>query len=103
MRYDGTKGTLIGKFGPNPYVEITNHKTGEIKRIEIDDSGGQGHGGGDEKLLDGVIDDLNGIESTTHIADQTTLAGHLICFAAEESRLSEGKTINLKEYFKQFK
>ena len=44
MRYDGTKGTLIGKFGPNPYIEITNHKTGEIKRIEIDEKYMEVHG-----------------------------------------------------------
>ncbi len=55
MRYDGTRATLRGRFayGIDDAIEIHDHRTGQVERIDLSSPTGgvTGHGGGD----DGVV------------------------------------------------
>ncbi len=60
-----------------------------------------GHGGGDNKMLKEMFETLEkGGQCRSAITD--SVGGHLIAFAAEESRLSGGELIRLSEFEKKF-
>ena len=96
MRWDGTRATLFGDFSHGRPFEIRiydhgNEDTPEVIRFED----GEGHGGGDDGIMRNFIQALHG-ETTPHqTTARVSLQSHLMCFAAEESRLS-GRTIEMK-------
>ena len=62
-----------------------------------------GHGGGDMGLVKGVISLFaNGIpsKSTTYI--DKSIESHFVALAAEESRLNDGKVIDMEEWINKF-
>ena len=57
-----------------------------------------GHGGGDEGIIRDFIDAIN--ESDEKLRSvAVSLISHLMAFAAEESRLNQGQSINIDEYY----
>lgn len=79
--------------------EIILQKFGEKEElIPIDESSadGFGHGGGDYGIMESFIGLVNG-EGDNLTSAQASLQSHLMCFAAEESRL-EHRVVNMKEY-----
>lgn len=96
----GTKGVLRGgpglREGPDgAELWLRDHRSESDHAIPVEnpDSGGyQGHGGGDF----GLIDSLD-----RHLAQPGSddwLESHLICFAAEQSRLANGRSIDLSAF-----
>jgi len=58
-----------------------------------------GHGGGDNKIMRQFIDSIRH-ESKHHISSaEVSLRSHLMAFAAEESRLNQGKSIDLDHFY----
>jgi predicted dehydrogenase len=97
LRWDGSRATLFGDFSHGRPFEIRIHDHGNEDNPEIirfDD--GAGHGGGDEGLMRNFVKALRG-ETTPHqTTARVSLQSHLMCFAAEESRLS-GRMVELSE------
>lgn len=77
---------------------IRHHHTGEIERITLKDEGAAsgygGHGGGDYGLIDALDHMLGGADTQAPLIDDA-LEGHLIAFAAEESRLQGGRIVEV--------
>ena len=97
MRYDGTRATLRGVFhhGRDDHIEILDHLTGKVERIQPV-SGGSGHGGGDEGLMAAFVRAVRG-ERQVMTDARASLESHLMAFAAEQARLQE-KTIYLDAF-----
>ncbi len=74
---------------------VTNFTTGETKERKIIPTGRVGHGGGDEKLVHAFYDFLCGEYKGNSLSGvRVSCDNHLLCFVAEESRVT-GKTIEL--------
>ena len=92
LKIFGTKGQIQADMGTR---EIVLHRFGEEKRTVPLDMGGNmsGHGGGDYGLMRDFLSVLReGGESRTSAA--ISLQSHLMCFAAERSRV-EHRVIEL--------
>jgi predicted dehydrogenase len=96
MRYDGTRATLRGKFsyGINDSIEIHDHLTGRIERIDPQ-AGGSGHGGGDAGVMAAFVKVLREPRAESIPAvpaalttSRESLESHLMAFAAEEARVN---------------
>jgi hypothetical protein len=55
-----------------------------------------GHSGSDFNMMEQLFKVLNGIKGNGVSYLETSIESHLMCFAAEESRLNGGKTIQIK-------
>jgi len=99
MRYDGTRATLRGRFQKlrGNHLEIHRHRDGRAREL-LPDSGHDDHGGGDTGLMrafvravwrarqGGLATDV--VDASDTIASaRDCLHGHLLAFAAEESRI----------------
>lgn len=67
-------------------------------RISAKDGFTNGHGGGDEGIVNSIYEYFNGVYSGCSISDiRTSVNNHLIVFAAEESR-KQGIVVDFEEY-----
>lgn len=98
MRYDGTRATLRGKFayGFGDAIEIHDHVSGEMERIEPR-AGGSGHGGGDEGIMASFVRAVNDPSAAVLTTARESLESHLMAFAAEQARV-EGKVVDMDAY-----
>ena len=78
------------------YIEIREFG-GAIKQIHVDTSAATlgSHNGSDFFMMEQLYLELNGVKGKGISYLDVSLESHLISFAAEESRLNEGKTIKL--------
>ena len=84
IRIDGTLASLRGVFGAGAHLEVLDHHTGDVEHVDVDE-GGVGHGGGDGGVLNAFLTAVRGgPRSGSEL--QEVLEGHLLAFAAEESR-----------------
>lgn len=86
MRYEGTRATLRGRFGPRSEIEVIDHRTGRRRTVRIPPAQG-GHGGGDDATVAGFVEAVArgaGPEAST---GASVLEGHLAAFAAEAARV----------------
>ncbi|AIF44332.1 Gfo/Idh/MocA family protein [Virgibacillus sp. SK37] len=94
----GTKGELRGNMTENQisyYDFLTKHET----IIKFDPPTG-GHGGGDLGIMrDFLIDIQQSDRSKSVSSASNSLSSHLMAFAAEESRLSHGTSIELDTFY----
>jgi len=90
MRYDGTRATLRGKlgYGTGSAIEIHDHVTGRVERIDFQAEPG-GHGGGDAGVMAAFVKALHDPGPTLTTARES-LESHLMAFAAEEARVNGG-------------
>ena len=96
MRYDGTRGTLIGTFGgAESEIAIHDHATGDVERM-VPHTGG-GHGGGDERLVQAFVAAMRGEPPVGLSNVQEALESHLLAFAAE-SRVARGAVVDMEEF-----
>ena len=97
IKIHGTKAELYGLMEDNAY-EI-RYFGGETKKFTIDLTGVNAgiHNGGDYCMMTSVYNNLNGerAEGVTYL--DVSIESHLMCFAAEESRLNGGKTVEIKK------
>ena len=97
IRIGGTKGELWGDMNENSlYVQPHG---GEARKVDVLQSTG-GHGGGDYGLIRDVIRYFLGEEfDTSYITTINRSAeSHFLAFAAEESRLDKGRTIDMDSF-----
>ncbi|MCD6546625.1 MAG: Gfo/Idh/MocA family oxidoreductase [Thermotogae bacterium] len=94
----GSHGEIVGDFEKG---------TLEVKRFAFDREtydvklwDQYGHGGGDEELIKYIISVLRYSREDPKISTSAreSLESHLMAFAAEESRLNNGKVIDMKEF-----
>ena len=102
----GTKACLRGgdiyEGFSNADISIRDHSTGETELIKLkvaDDDGYQGHGGGDYGLVDAMDAIFRGSGSNSSLIEHA-IEGHLIGFAAEESRLAGGTPVLLDNEYR---
>jgi predicted dehydrogenase len=91
----GTRGELRGEDDKITIFDFLTHQKTEIA-IPVQMSG---HGGGDGGIVRSFLREVRGFsgqESLTSAA--ASVRSHLMAFAAEESRLNGGKSIDLAEY-----
>ncbi len=92
MRYDGTRATLLGEFSVlGSSLEIHDHLTDSRERVDIPQSDGTGHGGGDFGVVAAFVRTMRSIDTGQGKTEALTgaresLESHLMAFAAEESR-----------------
>lgn len=99
----GTKATLRGgdahKRLSDTDISIRDHDSGEVEKItleELPDDGYQGHGGGDYGLVNSMDTVFRGDGRDSSLIAHS-IEGHLIGFAAEQSRLAGGTPVSLED------
>lgn len=93
----GTRGEIRGE---EDKITVFDFLTGQKTEITIPPQT-SGHGGGDLGIVASFLQEVqnyNGQESLTSAS--ASVRSHLIAFAAEESRLNAGKSIDLNEFVK---
>lgn len=101
----GTKGELRAnsKEQSMKFIDFETGETTDVyeSKINFDDSIGGGHGGGDAGIMEDLYDYIALDKPSESISDiRVSCENHLICFAAEEARLT-GKKVDMKEYIKK--
>ena len=98
MRYDGTEATMLGRIThDDPEITIHDHVPGEPKEtIPIEARGALG--GGDEVMLDALVSAIRGEGPAMINSAEEALEGHMMSFAAEESRLNDGAVIDMDKF-----
>ena len=96
----GTKGEIRGNMKDHSisvYDFLTNHET--VINLDVSPSG---HGGGDAGIIRTFLDELNnGNTKTGRSSASVSLRSHLMAFAAETSRLEQGRSIDLEDYYEE--
>ncbi len=98
MRYDGTRGTLLASESPED-LRVYHHLGDREEPIPIRRVAG-GHGGGDTGLMQAFVRAVRENDTEVLTSARTSLESHLMCFAAEKSRL-EGRVVDMAEYTRQ--
>jgi len=94
----GTRGELRGEEG---MITVYDFLTGQKTEISIP-SQASGHGGGDSGIVASFLQEVRGYSGQESLTSASaSVRSHLIAFAAEESRLNRGKSINLNEYARE--
>ncbi|MGV8026625.1 MAG: Gfo/Idh/MocA family protein [Anaerolineaceae bacterium] len=88
IRIDGSKATLLGKFGwDRSFIEIREHRGAKCQHFELPNNIEQeGHGGGDATLIAHFVKALDGVQDATLTDARSSLESHLMAFAAEQAR-----------------
>ncbi|MBO1911648.1 hypothetical protein J4G37_43515, partial [Microvirga sp. 3-52] len=80
------------------YDFLTKHET----IIKFDNPVG-GHGGGDNGIVRSFLNDIEDEGQSESLSSASvSLRSHLMAFAAEESRLNKGNSIDLDAYYDRF-
>lgn len=93
IRVDGTKGCLEGSFGlAGALLRLHDDRSGRSRNLLRDVDLG-GHGGGDAGVMSDFVAAVEGRKAgrpakDALTSDSTSLESHLMCFAAERSRLA---------------
>ncbi|GGI39581.1 Gfo/Idh/MocA family protein [Mammaliicoccus stepanovicii] len=94
----GTKGEIRGNMETNE-ISVFDFLTREEKVVKFPEVA-SGHGGGDEGIIKDFIQTINRKDNqTSKSVASKSLISHLMAFAAEESRLNQGQSINIDEFY----
>jgi predicted dehydrogenase len=94
----GTKGELRGNMEENS-ISIFDFLTKHETVIKFDNPIG-GHGGGDNGIMRTFLREIQfGNKQDSVSSASASVRSHLMAFAAEDSRLNEGQSINIDEYY----
>ena len=94
--YMGTHGSMVADMSKNTISVTPFGKSTEV--IDFNLTGRDGHGGGDSVLIEEFLEELKNpghLDSITSI--DASMESHFIAFAAEASRLSHGKCIEMSD------
>ncbi|WP_195572186.1 Gfo/Idh/MocA family protein [Paenibacillus sp. 1001270B_150601_E10] len=92
----GTHGELRGEEGRIVLMDFLTHETTEIK-IPPQTTG---HGGGDSGIVRSFLKEVKQYGTSESLTSASvSVRSHLMAFAAEESRLNKGKSIELRDYY----
>lgn len=102
----GTKGELRGAMDssetPITLYDFETKTTTEIP-MKAGDGIANGHGGGDEGIVESFYEYLTGTYEGVSVSGiSTSVENHLIVFAAEKAR-SEGNVVDFEEYVDSLK
>lgn len=100
----GTKGELIANMEKQSleFYDFATRKTTQLYNpdSEFDQSIAGGHGGGDSGIMADLYEYIANNNPSNSISDiDVSCRSHLICFAAEESRLND-TVVDMDEYIK---
>lgn len=95
IRYDGTRATLRARFGETAEMTVHDHASGRVEPV-LFEGAGDGHGGGDQGVMQSFARVLRGEEQPLTNA-RASLESHLMAFAAEASRTS-GEVVDLSDF-----
>ncbi|WP_422659828.1 Gfo/Idh/MocA family protein [Paenibacillus sp. EC2-1] len=97
----GTKGEIRGNMDDNS-ISLFNFLTKHESILRLSEPVG-GHGGGDAKIVRSFLNEVRsygeGVASLSSAS--VSLRSHLMAFAAEESRMHKGKSIELDEFYRE--
>ncbi|MBR2568057.1 MAG: gfo/Idh/MocA family oxidoreductase, partial [Paenibacillus sp.] len=92
----GTKGELRGENGRIVLMDFLTHEKTEI---EIPPQT-TGHGGGDSGIVRSFLREIAQYGTSASLTSaEVSVRSHLMAFAAEESRLNKGQSIELADYY----
>lgn len=99
VRFDGTKGTLVGELSAtDSEIVVSDHLSGTKESIDLETKYDEAqHGGGDSEMLLDIVNNLKMDQSIEHSVEDA-LESHLMALAAEESRLNNGAIIEMHEF-----
>lgn len=91
LKIHGTKAELVGVIEDNTFE--VRYFGGEVEKVTVDISAANvgGHMGGDYFMMNSLYNALNGEEAEGITYLDVSIESHLMSFAAEESRLQNGK------------
>ena len=98
----GTLGEIGGNFKTGE-ICVQRFCENEPQNYVITGKPGESHGGGDAGIVKAFIAAMEGDTSRNITNARETLHSHMICFAAEESRLLGGKVVEIEEFTDRFK
>lgn len=94
----GTKGEIRGNMEENS-ISIFDFLTKQETIIKFDNPVG-GHGGGDNGIMRTFLREIQfGNQGESVSSTSASVRSHLMAFAAEESRLNEGQSMNIDDYY----
>lgn len=94
----GTKGEIRGNMEEN-CISIFDFLTKHETVIKFDNPIG-GHGGGDNGIMRTFLREIQfGNKQDSVSSASASVRSHLMAFAAEESRLNQGHSINIDDYY----
>lgn len=94
LRYDGTRGTIRGRFvSRGAELEIAEHG-GPVERLSFE-TFDDDHGGGDAGIMRAFVAAIRGAALPT--SPRQALEGHLLAFAAEQARQS-GTVVDMARF-----
>lgn len=94
----GTKGEIRGNMEDNQ-ISVYDFLTKQETIIKFNDPSG-GHGGGDQGIMrDFLFDIQQSDERESTSSASASLSSHLMAFAAEESRLNKGASIEIGQFY----
>ena len=94
----GTKGEIRGNMEDNS-ISIFNFLTRHETVIKFDNPVG-GHGGGDNGIVRTFLREIQFGNTAGGVSSASaSVRSHLMAFAAEDSRLNEGQSIQIDEYY----
>lgn len=99
----GTKGDIVGTFKKNDLKLQVFGQPDVTADLTAQCTDFSGHGGGDGRLIYDVIRLYRGDDFDTSaitVIDRST-ESHMVAFAAEQSRLQEGKLVDLEQFCKE--
>lgn len=97
----GAKGEIRGKMDDNQ-ISVYDFLTKKETVIKFDQPTG-GHGGGDLDIIRDFLSDIKKSDKHESISSASiSLSSHLMAFAAEESRLNNGVSIELDQFYHKF-
>jgi len=103
IRIMGTKGELQARM-KDEVLDFYDFSTRSHRAIPVSDGEtASGHGGGDEGIVLAFHRLLNGAYEGASVSPVDVSArNHLLCFAAEQSRLEGGKLVDLTAYGRDY-
>ncbi|MEH7085058.1 Gfo/Idh/MocA family oxidoreductase [Neobacillus drentensis] len=94
----GTKGEIRGNMEENS-ISIFDFLTKQETVIKFDNPIG-GHGGGDQGIMRTFLREIQfGNKQDSVSSSSVSVRSHLMAFAAEESRLHQGQSIHIDDYY----
>ena len=97
IRVMGTIGELVGDMDANTIQVLRFGQPAEVIDVRTLTTDFSGHGGGDVRMVEDLLDLVAGKRgltgALTNISD--SVESHLVCFAAEESRLHGGQVVEM--------
>ena len=96
LKIMGTKGQIKGNQ-ENGSIIVSDFITRKSREITIVAEGD--HGGGDAAIMPALCNFVRGYNTPAGITEiSISAANHMLCFAAEKSRLNGGKPVDIKDF-----